>query len=279
MAVAIGGAEMRWGVFVLAVVAMVILHSAANILNDAYDFKKGLDREVFPASGAVVRGLLSPKEAVRLAAALFAIGTLLGLVIAWMTTWLILLLGIVGIAIGIVYSATPAGLKYRALGDAAVFLDFGILGSLGGWMVQTGEFSWLPVVWAVPLSLLVVGILHANNWRDIQGDRAGECRTVASLLGDEGSRRYYAFLIFAPFVLVLCFIFLPRLIGWGVPMSHWFLLVFFSLPLGIRLVNSSRAGADGLRDLNALDGATAKLDLIFGVLCTLALLLQVFVAS
>ena len=38
---------------------------------------------------------------------------------------------------------------------------------LGAWVVQTRSFSWIPVLWTVPMSMLVIGILHANNWRDI----------------------------------------------------------------------------------------------------------------
>lgn len=44
-----------------------------------------------------------------------------------------------------------------------MFLNFGVLGALGAWIVQTGTLSRAPVIWAVPMSLLVVGILHSNN--------------------------------------------------------------------------------------------------------------------
>ena len=97
----------------------------------------------------------------------------------------------------------PLPLKFNALGDLAVFLNFGVLGSLGAWTVQTGTLSWVPVVWAVPMSLLVVAILHANNWRDIRSDTDGGIRTMASVLGDARSEAYYRFLLMAPFAILL----------------------------------------------------------------------------
>jgi 1,4-dihydroxy-2-naphthoate octaprenyltransferase len=77
-------------------------------------------------------------------------------------------------------------------------------------MVQAGTISWIPAIWAVPMFLLVVGILHANNWRDIQNDTGAGIRTMASLLGDRKSEGYDVFLLFAPFSLLFLFILVSR---------------------------------------------------------------------
>lgn len=264
LAATVGGASLRPIPALLALVSMALLHGAANVLNDVYDFRKGLDRVVVPASGAVVRGLLAPAEALRGAVVLFAAGCLIGLALAWLSGWQVLAIGLAGVAIGVLYSATPLGLKYRALGDLAVFLDFGLLGALGAWTVQTGAAAWLPVLWAVPFSLLVVGILHANNWRDIRGDTAGGFSTVASLLGDRRSRIYYALLILVPFPLVVLFMVAP--LG-PPPMPPTFLLVFLALPAALDLLRRARKEAQGFV---ALDGATARLNLLFGLLSSAA---------
>ncbi len=76
--------------------------------------------------------------------------------------------------------------------------------------MQTGHLSWIPVVWTVPMAMLVSAILHANNWRDAITDTEKRVKTVASLLGDSGSLRYYHFLVFGPFLILLGLIFLPR---------------------------------------------------------------------
>ncbi len=170
LAVVIGGARPDVLRFALALLGMVVLHSAANMLSDVFDFKRGLDRDVTPVSGAIVRGWLSPGAVARGSILLFAVGGVIGLGLAAMTGTALLVVGAVGVAVGAGYTL----LKYHALGDLAVFLNFGLLGALGAWIVQTRSFSWLPVVWTVPMAMLVIAILHANNWRDIvsDGDRA-----------------------------------------------------------------------------------------------------------
>ena len=178
------------------------------------------------------------------------------------------------------YSATPAGLKYHALGDLAVFVNFGILGSLGGWVTQAGTLSWLPVLWSIPISLLVIGILHANNWRDIASDTSKGCVTVASLLGDRGSELYYAFMLFAPFVLILGYIVVPRLAGFGTAMPVTFGVTALGLPLAVRNHGRARRRAAPAQPLDflALDGATAQLELAFGILCTAGALLSLILS-
>ena len=272
------GTALRWGLFLISLLAMAILHSAANILSDVTDFRLGLDTQPTPVSGAVVRGLLTSKQALGGSAVLFGVGILLGIFLAWRTTPYLLLVGGAGILIGFLYSRGGAfALKYRGLGDAAVFTAFGTLGSLGAWMVQTGRFAWPPVIYSLPLALLVVAILHANNWRDIPSDGAGGIRTVAMVLGDKGSSYYFHLLVMLPFILVVAFIGGPRWTGaaWTpLPFSCLLSLgaLFFAIPL-LRRARHRHISPDPM-DFIALDAATARLNLVFGGLLNLALALE-----
>jgi 1,4-dihydroxy-2-naphthoate octaprenyltransferase len=273
MAATIGGAEIHWLRFAAALLGMVMMHVGANLMNDAVDFRRGIDTRVNPVSGAVVRGWITPGQAMGAAALLFASGGALGAWLVAVAGTPILWIGLAGAAIGLLYSAGPIALKYHALGDLAVFLDFGILGAAGAWAAQKGELSWVPAVWAIPMSMLVIGILHANNWRDIGSDTAGRVRTVAALLGDGRSTIYYGALVFGPFAVVAALIALSWLGGVGPRMPLTFLVTFLALPLAVRLMRrglARRTAADPIPFL-ALDGATAQLNLAFGLLSTAAL--------
>ena len=274
MAVTVGGASFHLFRFLAALVGMVSLHVGANLLNDGIDFKRGFDRRVNPISGAVVRGWISPRRAFAVAAALFVTGSILGIILVVVAGLPILWIGLAGVAIGVVYSAGPFALKYHAIGDLAVFLDFGVLGAMGAWAVQTEEVSWLPALWALPMSLLVIGILHANNWRDIEFDTAGGAQTMASLLGDRLSVVYYAFLVFSPFAIVLAILVLGHL-GIGEKMPWTFLLTFLTLPMAVMLMRRglARHTSPDPRLFRSLDGATGQLNLFFGLLSTASLLL------
>jgi 1,4-dihydroxy-2-naphthoate octaprenyltransferase len=174
---------------------MVSLHSAANLLNDCYDHRRGLDTQVFPTSGGVVRGLLSERQAQRAAFVCIAVGALCGLGLVRMAGPVVLLLGAMGVALALGYTTARICFKYAGLGDLAVFLAFGMLPVFGTYWVQAQQFSWQPIIWSVPLVLVTVGILQANNWRDIESDRAKGCRTIAGMLSEDGSRVYHRSLV------------------------------------------------------------------------------------
>ena len=278
LALTIGRTDISIGRFLLALAGMMVLHTAANMLSDVFDFKRGLDKVPTPVSGAIVRGWLSPRQVAAGSALLFVTGASIGLYLVWVTGRTLLLIGAVGVVIGIFYTA----LKYHALGDLAVFLNFGLLGSLGAWVVQTRSFSWTPVIWTVPMAMLVSAILHANNWRDSITDKEKRVTTVALLLGDRGSLFYYGFLIFGSMTIIVLLILLPRLVSWPVPaMPLSFLVVLLALPQALTLWGRARRRRAPRQPLDfvILDGATANYNLHFGLLCTAAAWLSLFISN
>jgi 1,4-dihydroxy-2-naphthoate octaprenyltransferase len=269
LGVVIGKAHFALIPFLLSLMGMIILHSAANMLSDVFDFRRGLDRDITPVSGAIVRGWLSARQVATGSAVLFIIGAAIGVYLISVTGRTLLIIGALGLAIGVFYTA----LKYHALGDLAVFLDFGLLGSLGAWVVQTRQFSWIPVVWTVPMSMLVVAILHANNWRDSISDRERKVTTVAALLGDKGSLYYYGFLLFGSIAFIAGLIFVPRFVSVrAAAMPLTFLLTVLALPHALVLWGRAlrRHAPRQPMDFIILDGATANYNLLFGLLCTAA---------
>jgi len=265
LAVIVGGSSFHFWKFLLALVAMIILHFAANMRSDVSDFRLGLDKEVTPVSGAIVRGWLSAEQVMKAAILLFALGSLLGLILVLMTGPALLLIGLIGVIIGANYPF----LKARSLGDLAVFLNFGVLGSMGAWTVQTGKFSFWPGLWAIPQALLVVAILHANNWRDMVTDKEKKVYTLASRLGDQGSLIYYSFLLMSPFVLSFIYVVVPRFFSHLWPyLPYSFLIVFLALPAAFSLWQRARRRHQPRKPLDfiILDGATSKFNWLFGLL-------------
>ena len=270
LAVVIGGARLDAFRFLSAFLAMMFLHSAANMLSDIFDFRRGLDTEVTPVSGALVRGWLSVRQVAAEVVVFSVAGGALGLYLAWVTGPVLLYIGAAGVVVGASYTF----LKSRALGDLAVFLNFGILGALGAWVVQTHSFSWWPAVWTVPMAMLVAGILHANNWRDSVSDSGRKVFTTAFLLGDRGSLVYYGLLLFGSMGLILIFMILPRLVAVPLPaLPPTFLVVLAALPRTLALWKRARLrhAPQKPMDFIILDGATANYNLLFGLLCTAAL--------
>ncbi|MFO8087284.1 MAG: 1,4-dihydroxy-2-naphthoate octaprenyltransferase [Bacteroidales bacterium] len=281
LAVVYGSANLKIAHGLLAFMGMVILHAASNIMNDVYDYKKGLDKVANPVSGGIVRGLISIREAKIAYISLYIAGALIGIFLMTQSGFELLYIGVGGLLVGIFYSnSMKVSLKYNALGDLAVFLNFGILGALGAWYVQTGTLSWIPVIWSIPMSTLVIAILHANNWRDIESDSEGKIITIAALLGDKRSLRYYGFLIYGPFLMVLGLILIPHFLVPDFPaLPYTFFITMLALPMAIGLWRKALNRKKPMKpiDFIALDGATAKLNLTFGMLSTLALVLELII--
>jgi 1,4-dihydroxy-2-naphthoate octaprenyltransferase len=124
-------------------------------------------------------------------------------------------LALLGFACAVLYTSV---LKRYALGDLVIMLAFGLGLTLGAYGVQTPLMSGgqvgLVLLAALPVTLLVDAILHANNMRDTITDNASGVRTVASLLGPRNSQILQAILIFGPVVLVIGFVLL-RLLPWS----------------------------------------------------------------
>lgn len=262
MALSEGGADFKPGLFFAALAAMLCLHHGSNMLNDVIDFRRGTDREIKPTSGAVVRGWCAERDVERAGWTLMALGAGLGLAIACIVGWPILVIGAVGVFFGVVYTWPPLSLKYRGWGDAVVFLNFGVLGALGAWIVQTGRFSWIPIIWAVPFSLLVTAVLHANNWRDAEKDRAAGVRTPAFRMGPRASACYYDMLLGGAFISTILLVACRLSAGaaWGMPVSM--LAVLPAMPMAFRL---HRKGVVH-NELMTLDADTAKMSVLFSVL-------------
>lgn len=262
------GYPVRWGLFALTLLGVLCFHTAANLLNDCFDHRRGLDTQVFPSSGAVVRGWLTEGQVFRAAAVLLFVGVSCGLVLTWYAGWVVLLLGILGAVFAVGYTTPRLCFKYVGLGDVAVFFAFGILVVFGAFWVQAQEFQWLPVLWSVPPALLTTGILHANNWRDLESDPTRGCRTMANTLGSRGSEAYYRVLVIGPFVLIAVYLLLDLLPNLGIHTPLTTLAAFLALPLAIRFAGVKRNGTP--EQFAMLDGSTARLHLMFTILCSVA---------
>jgi len=262
------GYPVRWGLFLVTLAGVVCLHTAANLLNDCFDHQRGLDTQAQPFSGAIVRNLLGEKQVFRGALVFAAASLLCGVFLAWRTGWPVLLLGVVGGLLTFTYTTPGFCLKYIGLGDAAIFLTFGVFPVFGTFWVQTQTFDWHPIVWSVPLVLPTVGILHANNWRDIETDSAKGCRTPAVYLKDRGSAIYYWLLVLGPFVLVAAYFVVGMLSGgkFHAPIAAF--LSILALPVAVQLLRNTRERRSGgeWKRFATLDAQTARLHLLFGLL-------------
>jgi len=187
----------------LALGGVVSLHLGANLANDYFDHLSGCDQanpEPTPYSGGsrvIQNRLISSGAIVAASLAFFAAGTACGLALNAMVPGnRVLYLGLAGLAGGLLYSAGPARLSYRGLGELVVFALFGPLAVAGAYLVQTGRLDGLAFAASVPCGLLVLAILLVNEVLDARWDAVAGKRTMVVRLG---ARRGYWFFLAAYF--------------------------------------------------------------------------------
>lgn len=251
-----------------ALVGALLIQIGANFANDVFDFKKGADTaERLGPTRVTQAGLVKPEQVFVAMWLVFGLATAVGIYLVIIAGWPIVAIGLCSIAAAIAYTGGPFPLGYNGLGDLFVFIFFGLVAVCGTYFVQAGTVG--AVAWwaALPIGFLATAILVVNNLRDITTDIVAGKRTVAVRLGERGARGEYALLIGLSYLVPL--------VMWltGVA-SFWVLLTWLSFPLILPLWKI--LGYQQGRILNQVLGGTARLELIYGLLFALGLILSAF---
>jgi 1,4-dihydroxy-2-naphthoate polyprenyltransferase len=263
----------------LALIGALAIHVTTNLVNDIYDYEKGIDKEDkeigIPHGGSQVlsMGLVSKKfmKVVSVISTLLAVG--IGVYLYTQAGIWIIYLSIFGLLSAIYYTASPFALKYKALGDIQVFLSFGTGMTLGAYIVQTHEFSWIPVILSIPFGLLIDAILHSNNIRDLNFDGKFGVKTLPILIGERLSFYFYYFLILGAYSSIIIFVALKLL--------PWFaLLNLITFPTAIKLLKMLKHYPQETMARYELgtkhNVLTAQFNMQFGLALTIGLLISLF---
>ncbi len=188
----------------LCLVVALALQVGVNYANDYSDGIRGTDAERVGPMRLVGSGAATP-TAVRNAALLsFAIAGLAGLVLVVLSqAWWLLAVGAAALAAGWFYTGGRRPYGYHGLGELFVFVFFGLVAVGGTVIVQVGYATGATWAAAVAIGALASAILVANNLRDLKGDAIVGKRTLATRLGDSGTRLFFAALLVVAMLAVV----------------------------------------------------------------------------
>lgn len=258
------GGIMPYVILLLCLLGVVLLHSAGNVLSDWADYKTGVDNENAFAVPNLVFHKFEPAEYLRFSMILFVAGVIVGIIITLLSGPGLLLVGGTGVLLTILYSY----LKYHALGDLDIFIIFGVLTVLGTTYAVTGSIVPEALVLSLPIGLVTVSVLHANNTLDTETDKAAGIKTFAMLIGPKASTVLYRCYMILPFVCVLTAV----IVGWLHPLS---LLCFIAAVPALKNYSQAKSfDVNGLEAMKGLDQASAKLQLAFSGLLSIGLFIS-----
>ena len=258
VATALVGADFNWFRAALALKVAVWLQIGVNFANDYSDGVKGTDADRVGPIRLVASGLASAKSVKAAAFISFGIASIAGVWLAYLTSPLLILVGIISIAAAWGYTGGKNPYGYKGLGELSVFLFFGVIATMGTYYAQTEQLTLLSFIVSIPMGALSCAILAINNLRDRPKDELVGKRTVAVRIGDRNARRMYVALLLLAHLAAIVTL---------VPTT---LLTLAVLPMSLSISKQVLSGISG-KDLIPVLGRTAKLQMIFSILLAIGL--------
>ena len=263
------GYEIKFSIlkFILFLLACLLIQAATNLFNEYYDYKYGLDKiDSEGISGSIVKGNLSPREVMVGALVLYALAFILGLILTFMTSLYVLLVGLVCMLAGYFYTGGKYPIAYSPFGEVVSGFFMGTIIISLSFYFQTGYVNADIIVVSIPLFIMIGAILLANNIRDLDNDKESGRRTYAILVGRNNAIKTLA----SSFVVV----YLLNIVFAVIKYVSWHnLLVLVTIPLAIKIIKgfSTNNHKTTMAPFMVL---TAKLTIFVGFIMSLANILK-----
>jgi len=256
----------RPAAFAAALVGSIFIQIGTNLANDYSDAKRGADTaDRLGPVRVTSAGLVTPQRVLNATWIAFGVAVACGIYLTTVAGVVILVIGALSIAAGVLYTGGPRPYGYEGLGEVFVFLFFGLVAVNGSYYVQVEDLDALPLGLSIAVGFVATAILVVNNVRDIETDRRAGKMTLAVRMGRQNAVVLYRCLVLGAFVV------LPIALIAGeasaLPMIGW-----LALPLGIRPMRAMTNRTDGPA-LNAALAGTGALLAAFSLLVSAGLLL------
>ena len=216
--------------FLLTLLGVILLHASMNVLNDYFDYKKGLDTE---SSGTVkyrlhpiVHGVLTPRGTMLYGLVLGVLGLLIAVYLALFRI-LAIIFGLIGFFIVYAYHGPPFSLKYKGLGEILDFIA-NSLNVVASFYIASDKISIISLFDSLPIASIATAVLVADNMRDADTDKLNGIKTLATLFPRRINEIYLFLSVVFPYSLIPILI----LLGYLPTLD---ILTLLTLPLSVRI--------------------------------------------
>jgi 1,4-dihydroxy-2-naphthoate octaprenyltransferase len=251
---------------VLCFVVAIALQVGVNYANDYSDGIKGTDENRVGPIRLVGQKIASPKSVFIAMSISFAVAGIAGIIVASQTSWWLIGVGAICMALAWFYTGGKHPYGYYGFGEVVVFLCFGLVATVGTFYVVTGHITALSVVASFVPGMYSVMILLANNIRDINSDKESGKKTLAVRIGAKNAKIIF---LSAAVISMLATLYISL-------EYHWVLIalpvaVFFGL-----LLNQKLSHAKIPPDYISVLVNTSKFNLILSILMSALAFVSVY---
>jgi 1,4-dihydroxy-2-naphthoate octaprenyltransferase len=227
----------RWLLLAACVVGVTLAHCGNNMLNDYFDYKAGLDTPDYArvqyGPHPIVSGLMSERTLLTGVAVVMGLDALIGVSLAVVRGWPVLVFAGLGLLISVFYTAEPVRLKRIALGELSVFIVWGPLMTGGTYYVVTGTLPWWVWLACLPYSFIVTTVLMGKHIDKREADRAKGIHTIPVLIGEKPALALNMALMSAYYVTISALVLTGTL-------GIWVGLVVLAIPRLVRVLRIYR---------------------------------------
>ncbi len=238
--------------FVLATIGIVMAHSAADFIDDYFDFKKGnLGNKVQQFHDSpLIDGKVTLNQVLVAIILCLAIALACGVYLLAVVGLPVVVLVAIGLFIVFFYTSPPVRLNYRGLGETALFLAFGPMIVVGMLYVLSGQFSPEALVVSLVPGIFTMNVGVVSNTFDVPDDIKSGKRTLPVRFGQANAVRLLASGSAAAYLAIL----LGAAFGL---LPVWTLLVLLSAPLAVDTVRHASRYSDDSHYTPAMGRAIA----------------------
>ena len=256
-----GWSSVSWAGVVLALVVSLLLQVGVNYANDYSDGVRGTDDVRVGPLRLVASGSATPQQVRAAALTGLLLASVAGCALAAMTSWWLIAVGVAAVLAAWGYTGGPKPYGYLGLGEVFVFVFFGLVATVGTTFAAVEQLLWRSWVAGAGVGALACALLVVNNLRDLPTDRDVNKRTLAVRLGDARTRVMFTTLVVAALASSVAIADLGALIA-----------LVGAVP-ALSVVRTIHSGVVGAELIPVL-GSTGKLQLLFGVLLSVGLVIM-----
>jgi 1,4-dihydroxy-2-naphthoate polyprenyltransferase len=187
----------------LTILGVASLHASIDLLNDYWDYVRGIDKytkrtRFSGGSGVLPENVLSPRTVYIAGIVFLCVGAIVGVYFVTIRGIVIALILIFAIVSVYFYSTKVVNM---GLGEVLIILK-GMLIVQGTYYVQTPELSTTAIYNGIIVGLLSATVLFANSYPDFEADKRHGRHTLVILLGRKNGAKFFAVFILVPYVLI-----------------------------------------------------------------------------
>ena len=172
-------------------IAMVLVQSAVNMINDYYDFTRGSDLNEKEDEKALVNGEVTTNQLKYIIITYLLLALMIGILIGSKTSYMILVIALVGCIIGWVYTAGPVPISYTPFGEIISGVTMGLGITCTVVFIQSKTIDANMVLMALPTTIFIGTIMLSNNLSDLVGDRLTGRKTLPVIIGIRNSEKLW----------------------------------------------------------------------------------------